>query len=197
MKKINARKLVLPLIILMLFVTLGAAYGLLPYLDVPRPPSPSTGSANVAPVNTDGSIPLAESQSPALLSVADVVAKIKPSVVAINIEVTVPSFFGRTFTRKGSGSGWIIDKDGVIGTNAHVVDEAESITVTLDDGRSFPIDMSTVATDPQRDLAVLKIDAGDLPEADIGDSSALRVGDWVVAIGNSLGLGISATNGQG
>ena len=195
MKKINARKLVFPLIILMLFVTLGAAYGLLPYLDVPPPPSPSTGSANVAPVNTDGSIPLAESRSPALLSVADVVAKIKPSVVAINIEATVPSFFGRTFTQKGSGSGWIIDKDGVIVTNAHVVDEAESITVTLDDGRTFPVDMNTVATDPQRDLAVLKIDAGNLPAADIGDSSALRVGDWVVAIGNSLGLGISATNG--
>jgi serine protease Do len=195
MKKINARDLVLPLIILILFLTLGTACELPPYLDVSLPPSHSTESANLAPVDNAQSTPPAESQLPVLLSVADVVAKVKPSVVAINAEVTVPGFFGRTFAEKVSGSGWIIDENGVIVTNAHVVDGAESITVTLDDGRTFPVDMSTVATDPQRDLAVLKIDAENLPAADIGDSSALRIGDWVVAIGNSLGLGISATNG--
>lgn len=80
-------------------------------------------------------------------------------------------------------------------TNNHVVAGAESITLTLDDGRTFPVDMNTLATDPLTDLAVLQIDAENLPAIDIGDSSALRVGDWVVAIGNSLGLGISATNG--
>jgi serine protease Do len=193
-KRINVINLALSLI-LTLFLTLGTACALPPYADVSLPPGPATASAN--PATTDNAQPTqpAESQSPILLSVADVVAKVKPSVVAINAEVTVPSFFGRTFAQKVSGSGWIIDKNGVIVTNAHVIDGAESITVTLDDGRTFPVDINTVAADPQRDLAVLKIDAENLPAADIGDSSALRVGDWVVAIGNSLGLGISATNG--
>ena len=194
MKRISARNLVLPLI-LILFLTLGTACGLLPYVDVSLPPSPSTESGNIAPIDTDGSMPPAESQAPVLLSVADVIAEVKPSVVAINTEATVLGFFNRPFTQKGSGSGWIINEKGIIVTNDHVIDGAGSITVTLDDGRTFPVDMNTVATDPQRDLAVLKIDAENLPAADIGDSSALRVGDWVVAIGNSLGLGISATSG--
>ncbi len=194
MKRINARNLALPLI-LIVFVTLGAACGLLPCVDVSLPPSPSTEKPNRAPVNNDWSIPLAGSQSPVPLSVSDVVAKVKPSVVAINTEATISGFFNRPYTQEGSGSGWIIDENGVIVTNAHVVSGAESIAVTLDDGRTFPVDTNTVAADPQTDLAVLKIDAENLPSADIGDSSALRVGDWVVAIGNSLGLGISATNG--
>jgi S1-C subfamily serine protease len=130
-----------------------------------------------------------------LPSVADVVAKVKPSVVAINTQTTMLDFFNRRFTQEGAGSGWIIDKNGVIVTNDHVIDGADSITVTLDDGRIFAVDMNTVAADPQTDLAVLKIDAENLPAADIGNSSALRVGDWVVAIGNSLGLGMSATSG--
>ena len=80
-------------------------------------------------------------------------------------------------------------------TNSHVVDGAESIIVTLDDGRSLKVDPNTVAIDSVNDLAVLKIDAEDLPAANIGDSSALMVGDWLVAIGNPLGLGIGAKEG--
>jgi S1-C subfamily serine protease len=67
--------------------------------------------------------------------------------------------------------------------------------VTLSDRRNFPVDPDTVVSDPSKDLAVLKIDTENLPAAKIGDSSALRVGDWVVAIGNPLGLGISAKEG--
>jgi serine protease Do len=193
-KRINIINLALSLI-LILFLTLGTACELPPYADVSLPPSHSTESAGLAPVDNAQSTPPAESQSPVLLSIADVVAKVKPSVVAINTESTIFGFFNRPFTQEGSGSGWIIDENGIIVTNDHVIDGAESITVTLDDGRTFPVDINTVATDPQRDLAVLKIDAKNLPAADIGDSSELRVGDWVVAIGNSLGLGISATNG--
>jgi serine protease Do len=193
-KRINIINLALCLI-LILFLTLGAACELPPYADVSLPPSHSAESAGLVPIDNAQSTPPAESQSPVLLSVTDVVAKVKPSVVAINTESTILGFFNRPFTQEGSGSGWIIDENGIIVTNDHVIDGAESITVTLDDGRTFPVDMNTVATDPQRDLAVLKIDAENLPAADIGDSSELRVGDWVVAIGNSLGLGISATNG--
>ncbi len=97
-------------------------------------------------------------------------------------------------TQEGAGSGWIIDSSGLIVTNNHVVEGANSITVTLEDGRNFSAD--TVRTDPVTDLAVVKINAQNLPPAlKVGDSSKLRVGDWVVAIGNSLGQGISATKG--
>jgi len=130
-----------------------------------------------------------------LPSIADVVAKVKPAVVAINTEVVTFDIFNRPYTQAEAGSGWIIDESGIIVTNNHVVEGADSITVTLDDGRTFPVDMNTVATDKLTDLAILRINAGNLPAADIGDSSALRVGDWLVAIGNSLGLGISATKG--
>jgi len=193
-KRINVINLALSLI-LILFLTLGTACGPPPYIDVSLPPDPSTASANPAAVDNAQTTPPAESQSPVPLSVAGVVAKVKPSVVAINTEATVVNFFNRPFTQERSGSGWIIDENGIIVTNDHVIDGAENITVTLDDGRTFPVDINTVASDPQRDLAVLKIDAENLPAADIGDSAELRVGDWVVAIGNSLGLGISATIG--
>ncbi len=80
-------------------------------------------------------------------------------------------------------------------TNSHVVEGASSIDVTLDDGRTFPVDPRSVVNDSQNDLAILRINADNLPAAIIGEPSALRVGDWVVAIGNPLGLGISAKEG--
>lgn len=129
-----------------------------------------------------------------LPSVADVVAKVKPSVVAINTEISTTGFFGPT-TQEGAGSGWIIRQDGLIITNNHVVQDASSISVTLDDGRTFPVDLGTVKTDTLTDLAVLKIDASNLPTVEVGDSSKMRIGDWVVAIGNALGEGTRATQG--
>jgi len=128
-----------------------------------------------------------------LPTIADVVAEVKPSVVAINTEIMTYDLFGRPFKQPAAGSGWIIDEDGLIVTNNHVVTGAETVTVTLDDGSTFPAE--TVRTDPLTDLAVVKINAQDLPAADTGDSHELRVGNWVVAIGNSLGLGISAKEG--
>ena len=129
----------------------------------------------------------------ALPTIADVVAEVKPSVVAINTEVIAYDLFGRSFKQPGAGSGWIIDEDGLIVTNNHVIAGAETVSVTLDDGSTFPAE--TVRTDPLTDLAVVKINAQNLPAADTGDSHELRIGSWVVAIGNSLGLGISAKEG--
>jgi serine protease Do len=158
-------------------------------------PTTPASTATITPIDPDWTLPSTETQASALPSIADVVAKVKPSVVAINTEVTTYDVFNRPFTREGAGSGWIIDEDGIIVTNNHVVEGAESITVTLDDDRTLSVDVNTVATDPLTDLAVLKIDAGNLPALTVGDSLNLRVGDWVVAIGNALGEGISATHG--
>ena len=94
----------------------------------------------------------------------------------------------------GSGSGFIIDREGYILTNHHVIENAERITVTLADGRSYRGEV--VGTDPAIDVALLKIDgAKDLPEAPLGNSDDLRVGEWVCAIGNPLGYVHSVTVG--
>ena len=152
--------------------------------------SSSTISVTVSPTATPGIT---------LPSIADVVAKVKPSVVAINVKtvVTVYDFFGRAYQQEqeGAGSGWIISSDGLIVTNNHVVEGATSIMITLNDGTSLPADMANIKADEFTDLAVLKVDANGLPAVAIGDSSKLREGEWVVAIGNSLGEGIRVTQG--
>jgi len=201
MKRMNIRDLVVSLI-LILPLTLGVGCGLLPDIDIDVSPPPSipptattTTTTNTTPIDSEWSIPPAGSRTLILPSIADVISRVKPLVVAINTEVITFDIFNRPFTQEGAGSGWIISKDGIIITNNHVVEGAKSIIVTLDDGRTFPVDMNTVATDWLTDLAVLKIEAEDLPSATVGDSLKLRVGDWVVAIGNSLGMGTSATTG--
>jgi serine protease Do len=161
-------------------------------------PSQSTSPATTpaAPLQPSFTLPVVGgTQSMPLPSIADVVARVKPAVVAINVEVPQADIFGRTYTEQGAGSGWIIDSNGIVVTNNHVVEGASKITVVLDDGRTFDAGQDSIATDPLSDLAVIKIKATGLPAATIGDSSKLRVGDWVVAIGNSLGQGIRATVG--
>jgi Do/DeqQ family serine protease len=95
--------------------------------------------------------------------------------------------------RSGLGSGVIISTDGYILTNHHVVDGAEQIKVDLNDGRT--LDAKIVGLDPPSDLAVLKIDATNLPVLALGDSDKVRVGDVVLAIGNPLGIGQTVTMG--
>jgi serine protease Do len=106
-------------------------------------------------------------------------------------------FGGRTPApqpRRGVGSGFIIDKDGTILTNYHVVGEAEKISVTLSDGKN--LDAKVIGKDQKTDIAVIKIDAGrDLPAVTLGDSDRLEVGEWVVAIGNPFGLDHTVTSG--
>jgi serine protease Do len=144
-------------------------------------------------------ITIASGSAQALPSIADVAALVKPSVVAINVKATVTTYdvFGRAYQQEedGAGSGWIISSDGWIVTNNHVIDGATSIMITFNDGSSLPVDLQNVKADATSDLAVLKVDATGLPVLKIGDSSRLREGDWVVAIGNSLGEGIRVTEG--
>jgi serine protease Do len=128
-----------------------------------------------------------------LPTITGVVAKVKPSVVAITEQITTYDMFNRPVQGTGAGSGWVIRADGYIVTNNHVVEGATNISVTMNDGRIFSADK--VYSDAFTDLAVIKIAAQNLPALDTGNSQNLNVGDWVVAIGNALGQGISATKG--
>jgi len=93
--------------------------------------------------------------------------------------------------RRGTGSGFIISNDGYIMTNNHVVEDADKVTVRLLDKRQF--DATVVGRDPQTDVAIIKIDADDLPTATLGNSDDVRIGEWVLAVGNPLGEAFSFT----
>lgn len=134
-----------------------------------------------------------------------------PAVVYIETErvISVPKnvfpfdFFGDEFFRRffsvpnykqrGAGSGFIISKDGYVVTNNHVIQGAQNITVKLVDGRSF--NAKIVGTDPFSDIALLKIDADNLPTLTLGNSDLIKVGEWVIAIGNPFGLSHTVTVG--
>lgn len=138
-----------------------------------------------------------------------------PAVVYVAVEQTgsvatsrqvpqVPDEFRRFFQfpdemqqqpQRGNGSGFIIDEQGHIVTNNHVVEGATRVAVRLVDGRQF--EANVVGTDPATDIALLKVDPGreKLPVAAFGDSDQLRIGDWVLALGNPLGLDFSVTAG--
>lgn len=141
--------------------------------------------------------------------------RVQKSVVSINATIRVRNidgrggnplegtpfeqFFGfrqfdmRDMPREGSGSGFIVDKDGHVVTNAHVVRGAEKVTVTLSDQRQFAAEV--LASDDKTDLAVIKIDAEDLVPVQFASSSELRLGQWVIAAGNPYGLSSSITAG--
>ena len=104
-----------------------------------------------------------------------------------------PEHQPRQFRQQGQGSGFIISDDGYILTNNHVVGDADKIRVKLHDGREF--EATRVGTDPKSEVAVIKIDADDLPCLGMGDSAALEIGEWVIAIGNPFGLAETLTVG--
>lgn len=150
-----------------------------------------------------------------------VVKKATPAVVNVQVEKTVGArdynfeffnnpfferFFGPDFHRQlprqqprqrqqqGQGSGFIISKDGYILTNNHVVADADKITVTMSDNKK--VEAELIGSDPQSDVALIKIDSGkNLPILPLGDSDALEVGEWVIAIGNPFGLNQTVTVG--
>lgn len=148
--------------------------------------------------------------------VSAAVQRVGPAVVRIDTERTVSTgfqtdpffddpffrqFFGDNFPsqmpqqyrQQGQGSGFIVDASGIVLTNAHVVSGADSVTVTLKDGRTLQGDVRGV--DEPSDLAVVKIDGSDLPVAPLGNSSDVEVGDWAIAVGNPLGLDNTVTLG--
>lgn len=114
------------------------------------------------------------------------VEKVGPAVVSISTQKAGINIFGELVQQEGAGTGFIITSDGLIVTNKHVVDDANTAyTAFMTDGKKF--DAKVMAKDPFNDLAILKIEATGLPTVELGDSDALKVGQWVVAIGNAFG----------
>ena len=187
------------LLIVFSFV-LGTGCNLLPGIDMglpttpsPTPPPATTTPPVTTPPSPTWTPPPTGSSQPLLLDFVSVVAKVKPSVVAIKTEIVTYDIFNRPITQEAAGSGWIIDEAGYVVTNNHVVEGAQSITVTLDDGRTFTANV--VGTDSIADIAVLRIEAQNLVRAAVGNSSTLEVGEWVLAVGNSLNLGVTPSEG--
>ena len=197
MKSLNLKTLFITLIIVLSLAVIPVSGCIT--ITTPKTPVPPAATSTPTPtpvaINPEWTPPTTNQTTKQLPSIADVVALVKPSVVAINTKVVSYDFFNRPYTQEGAGSGWIIDTNGMVVTNNHVVEGAKTITVTTDTGDSYTADVNSVSTDPLNDLAILKIDAKNLPALKIGDSSNLRVGDWVIAIGNALGQGTRATEG--
>lgn len=119
--------------------------------------------------------------------IASVVEKVGPSVVSIVTTATASQSYGRSVQQEGAGTGIIVGKDGFILTNKHVIDGAQAMKVILADGTTHE-SVRVLGTDPLNDIAFLKVDGvSNLPTVSLGDSASIRVGQRVVAIGNSLG----------
>lgn len=160
-------------------------------------PSSKTGITYSNESSPSAITTVSSNESKTGLTTSEVAAKASPSVVEIVTEVTSTQYgmFGGTYTSQAAGSGVIISKDGYIITNNHVVEDANSITVTTYDNKQY--NATLVGTDPASDIAVIKIDADEeLSAATVGDSSKLQAGDTAVVIGNPLGtLGGTVTDG--
>jgi Do/DeqQ family serine protease len=174
----------------------------------------ATAPSQAAPEALAQAVPTANpGLNPNTNFVTQVVDKVGPAVVRIDSSRTVTSrvpdvfnnpmfrqFFGADLptepqqrVERGEGSGFIISSNGQILTNAHVVDGADTVNVTLKDGRSFK--GKVLGTDPVTDVAVVKIESNNLPTVALGNSEQLKPGEWAIAIGNPLGLDNTVTTG--
>jgi serine protease Do len=173
--------------------------------DAPQPAQSQAAQSQPAPIQP--AAPAAQT----LPDFASLVARARPAVVSVTTklgaepasdEEGIPSPFGQMMPMQpqhrqmveARGSGFIIDPDGIIVTNNHVVDHAKSVSVTLDDGTELPA--KVVGRDPRTDIAVLRVSGGHkLPYVQLGNSDDVKVGEWVVAMGNPFGLGGTVTAG--
>ena len=138
--------------------------------------------------------PTASAATLVVIDLADMVDEVSPSVVEVFTETKQVSNWFQEYVTEGAGSGVVLTGDGYIVTNHHVIDGASTIKVRLSDGQTYTAALT--GTDAKTDLAVIKINATGLTAAKLADPSAVRVGDFVIAIGNPLGeLGGTVTNG--
>lgn len=173
--------------------------------------SPDVQSAVPPAAGVTSFADVVEAVSPAVVNImVDKVAEARPTAGGPNFgrgnQFNSPfdEFFGRFFDMpggrqmperriQGQGSGFLVEANGYIVTNNHVIDGADKITVTMQDGKK--LDATLVGHDPKTDLALIKVEGSSLPHVSFGDSDTARVGDWVIAIGNPFGLGGTATAG--
>ena len=148
----------------------------------PELPTP-TPESTVTPTPLPTAIPPPDLHIP---NVADVVERVRPAVVSLVAKTVVRDFFGSLRTSFGSGTGVIISPEGYVITNNHVIEDAVEILVTLDDGEQ--VEAELVGADVLSDLAVLRIPGSNHPSLPLSEDVPLRVGEWVVAIGNALNL---------
>ena len=194
---------------------LAAAVLLFATAALPAATPAATDPKPVAPkrpaIKVDAS-PVSDGKSPAVASYADVVDPVQKAVVSIYSTILVKAqaapqlppalrqFFGnqegeeeKASKERGLGSGVIVSADGYILTNNHVVADAEELQVQLADNRTFSA--KVIGTDPKTDVAIIKIEASNLPTITFADSDKLRVGDVVFAVGNPLDIGETVTMG--
>ena len=146
----------------------------------------SGGSTSIAVSNRETTaVSVKKVDGKTAMTMSEVYASTVNSVVSINTASTTTNVFGQSVESASAGSGFIITTDGYIVTNYHVISGASSVKVTLYSGDTY--DATLVGGDEDYDIAVLKINAADLPAVTLGDSSAVKVGDSVAAIGNPLG----------
>lgn len=199
----------LSLVLLGVGVTLSGNYFLSGHLlSSATPNSPNSSQALAGTIPPSTSLPIQDTNF-----ITQVVENVGPAVVRIDSSRTVTSqipevfnnplfrdFFGADLptqpqqrVERGTGSGFVINSNGEILTNAHVVEGADTVNVTLKDGRSFV--GKVLGTDPVTDVAVVKIQANNLPAVTLGNSEQLKPGEWAIAIGNPLGLDNTVTTG--
>lgn len=177
----RGKNLAIILIGALILISLGVAFGFgINKLFLPGSTSSTTQHETVA--NDGNKIITAEEGD-----IASVVEKVGPSVVSIVTTANAGPLYERGARQEGAGTGIIVGKDGYILTNKHVIDGAQAIKVILSDGTTHE-KVRLLGTDPLNDVAFLKVDGvSNLPTAPLGDSASIRVGQRVVAIGNSLG----------
>jgi serine protease Do len=154
--------------------------------------APESSTAQASGIVASSNAQISQSRQNAITAA---VAKVAPSVVTVQTEVVDQSpqdpfdvFFGRAQprTQAGLGTGFVVRKEGVIVTNAHVVAGANKVSVMARDGTVYPA--KVLGADETNDIAVLKIDAKNLSEVKLGNSNALAIGEWAIAIGNPYGF---------
>jgi len=180
--------------------TIAVVAMLLAGCDGRLPGLPGLPGRQEAPETRISDAPPSPSLRPGGNVIVDAVGRVGPAVVRIDTTTRVINPIGGLFgqgpsiqQQQGLGSGFITRSDGVILTNAHVVEGASAVTVTLPDGRTFK--GKVLGGDPLTDVAVVKVVASKLPVAPLGDSAKVRPGEWAIAIGNPLGLDNTVTAG--
>jgi serine protease DegQ len=193
----NASRPRIPILLIVVLLLIAAVIGGVVARLLPVGADQSAAPRVLAGPTDDSLAPLVRKTAPAVVNIAT----LQQSPAQQNPLLQDP-FFRRYFgipdaalqPAIAAGSGVIVDGErGLVITNFHVVRNAQAVEVGLKDGRKLPAD--PVALDPQLDLAVLRINAKNLPSLKLGDSSKLQVGDYVVAIGNPFGLGQTVTSG--